>query len=48
MRALAAELLAPDRLVTVVIGARAAIGADLAKLGPGRPLVADPDGANLR
>jgi zinc protease len=44
VRALAAELLAPERLVTIVVGPRAQIANDLAKLGLGKPIAADPDG----
>ena len=44
VRALAAELLAPERLVTIVVGPRAQIMNDLAKLGLGKAIAADPDG----
>jgi len=48
VRTLASELLATDRLVTIVIGARAQIAADLAKLGLGKPVAVDADGAIMR
>jgi zinc protease len=45
VRAVARAVLDPARLVTVVVGPLAAIGPDLARLGLGRPVHHDADGA---
>jgi hypothetical protein len=41
-------VLGPTRLVVVIVGSLGRIGADVAKLGLGRPILLDADGARVK